>query len=279
MKTWQTIVGAGLLSSIVGCGANQTPTAKTDEPTPSVAVVNEPSNPATSVAAAPIMNLDMPFSEATTTVLPDGFDLPPETTLAGKSSAKLADDVRKLWSTIRLTDATGQPATVRATIVTDAGKLEISFFPSVAPNHVRNFLALAKAEYFDGLVFERVVQQVAVAADGSQMPFEFLTAGCPIGDGSRGRGHLGYFVKPEVSDIVHTEGTVGVWREEDDNSASTRFYITLGPAPTMDQNYTVIGKVTLGMETLRTIADAPPRLPGSELPAKPTKMQSVRINP
>ncbi|QEL13189.1 peptidylprolyl isomerase [Limnoglobus roseus] len=258
----------GLLAAIGIAGCQ--PAATTENKPAEVPAVAE----ATPAPAKPMpaVNLDESFELATTNVLPMGFTLPPDTTLAGKSAAKIADDVRKIWPTVKLTD------TLRATIETESGNIEITFDPAVAPNHVRNFLALTKTGYFDGLVFERVVTQAFVNADGATNLLEYVTAGCPLGDGTPGRGHLGYFVKPELSDVKHVEGTVGFLREEDGATSGTRFYITLGPNPTLDGDGIVIGKVTLGMDVLRKIADAPLKEAGSELPAKPVAMKKVTAN-
>ena len=274
MSGWRTVVLLGVLVGlgIVGCGKSEV----TDQPT-------EASVPAV-VPVQPVLvkrnatDYNVPFDAATVAIAPEGFELPPDKTFAGKPAAKLADDARKVWPSIALTDDAGLPMTLRTSIETEAGTFEITLHPDVAPNHVRNFLALSKVGYFDGLVFERVVQQVSVSTDGTRSPYEFITAGCPVGDGTPGRGHLGYFLKPEISDITHEEGTVGFWREDADESAGVRFYITLGPAPLMDKEYTVIGKVTLGLDTLRKIADMPAKTPGSEQPLKPVAIRKVTAN-
>lgn len=247
---------------LAGCQPAATPESKPADP-PSVVTPQPPA-----VAAKPVLS----FEEATTNVLPRGFDLPPEKTLAGKSAAQLAADVRKVWPTIAL------DGTPRATIETEHGNIEITFDPAAAPNHVRNFLALAKTGYFDGLVFERVVTQAFVNTEGAAELLEYVTAGCPLGDGTPGRGHLGYFVKPEVNELKHEAGTVGFLREADGATSGTRFYVTLGPNPALDEDGVVIGKVTLGLDVLRKIADAPPKEAGSDVPAKPVAMTKVTAN-
>jgi peptidyl-prolyl cis-trans isomerase B (cyclophilin B) len=243
----------GLLAGVSICGCQ--PTA---QPEP------KPADMPAVVTPAP--TADVPFDQATTNVLPPGFDLPPDKTLAGKSAAKLADDVRAIWPTIKLGE------NPRATIETEHGSVEITFDAAAAPNHVRNFLALAKAGYFDGLVFERVVTQAFVNTDGATELLEYVTAGCPLGDGTPGRGHLGYFVKPELTEVKHAEGTVGFLREADGATSGTRFYVTLGPNPPLDGDGIVIGKVTLGLDVLRKVADAEAN---GELPAKPVAMKKV----
>jgi peptidyl-prolyl cis-trans isomerase B (cyclophilin B) len=260
------------LCAIVGCG-KPTPVAETT-PTPNVVptvvATETPTKPAEQPTTPPLV----PFEVATTSVLPPGTEVPPDQTLAGKPAAKLASDVRKLWPTINLAS---DPVPPRATIETELGTIEITFNAQAAPNHVRNFLALAKTGYFDGLVFERTITQVVVTADGLNMPFELITAGCPAGEGSPGRGHLGYFVKPEETTTKHDTGTVGFWHD-DDSLAGTRFYITLDPAPEMDGEYTVIGNVSLGMDVVRKIMNAPTKDGGSELPVKPVVIKKATVN-
>src|SRR5205823_5555492 len=97
--------------------------------------------------------------------------------------------------------------------------------------------------------------------------------------GEPGQGHIGYFVKPEFSDLTHDEGTVGFWHEETDDSAGTRFYVTLGPCPAMDGRYTVIGKVSRGMDVLHKIAAARTKEPEFERPAVPTVIRKAGPRP
>jgi cyclophilin family peptidyl-prolyl cis-trans isomerase len=270
---------SGLLGFLaIGCGGSASEPAKL--PVSTTAATSASATPAPEGTAQTVTVAEarepVGFEEATTNVLPAGFELPPDKTRSGQSAAKFASDVRKLWPSMSTFNGSLPP---RVTLETEHGTIEISFDVQAAPNHVRNFLALAKSGYFNGLVFERVVTQVAVTPDGQNLPFEFVTAGCPVGDGSPGRGHIGYFLKPEVSNIVHDAGTVGFWREDADASAGTRFYITLGPAPAMDGQYTIVGKVSAGLEIVRKIADAPPREPGSELPAQPVVIRQATAHP
>lgn len=236
---WAGVVG---LAAAVGCGDSRTP-AGGEEPVAEAAPAAETPAP----PAKPDRNQSF---EQATTAAPGESVPPPERTLAGKPTAALHLAVRKAWSEIKLDGA--DP--VRVTLTTDAGEVEFTLFPDLAPNHVRNFLALAKVGYFDGLIFERVVRQEAVSADGAPMKIEFLTGGCPAGEGNSGQGHLGYFLKPEYSELTHDEGTVGFWHEADDDASGTRFYVTLGPCPVMDGKYTVVGKVSRGMDVLHKVA-------------------------
>ncbi len=253
-----------LVLAAVGCGKE--------------AVTSNPPEAESTPAVADRMRV--PFDVATAVPPPQDASYAVEKTLSGKSTAKLIGDVREAWDTVRFEGPDGKLAPTRATISTDSGNFEITFFPDAAPNHVRNFLALAKAGFYDGLVFERIVRQETVATDGTRNRYEFLTAGCPLGEGSTGKGHIGYFLKPEFSDkFAHEEGTVGFWREDDENSAGTRFYIMLGPCAPMDGKYTIIGKVTLGMEIVHAIANAPVREMDYEKPVTPVVIRKVDRQP
>lgn len=257
---WAGVVG---LAATVGCGDGQTPSG-------GEGVVAETSPPPAAPMPPAKPDLNQSFEQAATAA-PAESALPPERTLAGKPTAALHLAVRKAWGEIKLNG----PDPVRVTLSTDAGEVEFTLFPDVAPNHVRNFLALAKVGYFDGLVFERIVRQEAVSADGAPLKIEFLTGGCPTGEGNPGRGHLGYFLKPEFSQLTHEEGTVGFWHEADDDAAGTRFYVTLGPCPAMDGNYTVVGKVSRGMDVLHKVAAGRTREPEFERPVVPTVIRKA----
>ena len=113
------------------------------------------------------------------------------------------------------------------------GEVRIEFFPADAPKTVENFVALAKKGFYDGLTFHRVVPDFVVQG------------GCPKGNGSGGPGHT---VKAEFNAQKHRRGTVAMARSQHPDSAGSQFYITYGPTPHLDGNYTVFGRVVAGME-------------------------------
>jgi peptidylprolyl isomerase len=101
-----------------------------------------------------------------------------------------------------------------------------------------------------------------------------------VGTGERGRGHIGYFIRPEFSETVkHEVGTVGFWHDEDPGTAGCRLYITLNPAPALDGEFTIIGKVTRGLDIVSSIANRPvintENYPEKEIPRNPIKIQQV----
>jgi cyclophilin family peptidyl-prolyl cis-trans isomerase len=234
-------------------------------------------------AADPAVRYDEPFSKAVTDEIgPDQLP-PPDRTIAGRATAALREEVERLWPTIRLTDSAGKLLAVKVLLETDAGPIEIALRPDLAPNHVRNFIALVRAGYYDGLRFDRIVQQQAEAPDGTRSEIRLVRFGCPVGTGDPGIGHIGYRLRSEFSDVKHEAGTVGFTRDADPSSAGTRLYITLGPTPVLDGNYTVIGKVTSGLDVVEKIAAGkllPPDVdPTRELPERPVAIKSATLKP
>ena len=251
---------AGLVAGLAGCS---------DRPVDMPA----PPPPATAEPTLPLTNkYDQPFYQAVTDEVGPDQQLPPDRTIAGKSTASLREAVERAWPTVRLAEA-GKPLPWIVILDTDLGAIEIALRPSLAPNHVRNFLALVQIGYYDGLRFDRLVHQEAEAPDGTRSEIHFIRFGCPAGTGDPGVGHLGYRLRSEFSDAKHEVGTVGFTRDADPSSAGVRLYITLAPAPVLDGSYTIVGRVSKGLDVVEKIAagkllpaeDDPTR----ELPEKP----------
>jgi peptidyl-prolyl cis-trans isomerase B (cyclophilin B) len=121
-----------------------------------------------------------------------------------------------------------------AVITLDNGnEIQLEFFPQDAPKTVENFVTLAKKGFYDNLTFHRVV------------PGFVVQGGCPKGTGTGGPG---YTVPAEFNANKHVRGSLAMARSQDPDSAGSQFYITYGAQPHLDNNYTVFGKVTSGME-------------------------------
>lgn len=217
------------------------------------------------------------FADATRKDPPADGHRPPDKTMTGKSVGKLYMDVVELWDTVRLTDLSGQLIVYSAVLETEVGSIEIALRSDLAPNHVRNFLALAQAGYYEGLVFQRTVRE---KAEG-QPDLELLEAGCPLGTGDVGSGSLGYWLKPEFNSQTHEEGTVGACHGEEADTACCKFYVTLSKAPFLDKNFTVFGKVTRGLDVARKIFSLPVRndadYPEGDRPVNPVVIRKVSI--
>jgi peptidyl-prolyl cis-trans isomerase B (cyclophilin B) len=116
--------------------------------------------------------------------------------------------------------------------------IRLEFFPQDAPKTVENFVTLAKKGFYNGLTFHRVVAGFVVQG------------GCPKGDGTGGPG---YTVPAEFNRNKHVRGSLAMARSQHPDSAGSQFYITYGAQPHLDNNYTVFGKVTSGMEHVDAI--------------------------
>jgi peptidyl-prolyl cis-trans isomerase B (cyclophilin B) len=232
----------------------------------------------TPVDQASAEQMNQPFAEATISDMPDQYL--PDLTLSGKSVGKLYESVARRWDTIRYTDAKGKPITYIASLDTELGTIEIELLPNLAPNHVRNFIALAQCGYYDGLVFERTISDQSENDPSTRI--EFIEGGCPAGTGDPGYGSIGYWLKPEFSkDVAHLEGTVGACRGERPDSAGCRFYITLSKCPVMDGERTIFGKVAKTLDVVRRISTQPvinsPEFPLGDRPEKPIVIRKVTI--
>jgi len=200
----------------------------------------------------------------------------PEVTKTGKSVGKLYEAVVKEWGNVPLVTAQGKKLAYTATIATDLGTITIELWPELAPNHVRNFVALARAGYYDGLAFDRVIKR----EEGSGETFESVEAGCPVGTGEPNYGSIGYWLKPEFNTkATHEPGTIGAWHGEEVASAACKFYISLSKAEWMDGSFTLFGKVTQGLEVVRAIHGRPVQGgASSDRPVVPVVIRSVAVS-
>ena len=136
-----------------------------------------------------------------------------------------------------------------AVIETRLGSMTLEFFPDVAPNHVANFIKLAKTGFYDGTTFHRVI------------PGFMIQGGDPNSkDDDRandGTGGPGYTLNAEFNQKPHLRGTLSMARAMDPNSAGSQFFICAADAPHLNGNYTVFGQVIRGIETVDKIVNVP----------------------
>ncbi len=136
--------------------------------------------------------------------------------------------------------AAKRAGTVRATIATFKGDIVVELYGKEAPLTVANFVKLAKAKFYDGLIFHRVEPNFCVQG------------GDPDGTGGGGPG---YSINLEIAPkLKHGDGALAMARAQDPNSAGSQFYFTLGPQPGLDGQYAVFGKVVKGMDIVNSMA-------------------------
>ncbi|HEY7313031.1 MAG TPA: peptidylprolyl isomerase [Gemmataceae bacterium] len=284
----------GILA-LTGCGKQSVPDQAGGSTEGGGAVANGDSKPAASSNASddkippPQDGQHEPFDKVTRggDDPPPNSNPPPDRTVSGKSVYKVYKEVTQLWDTIRFVTPDGKRLNYSVTVETDLGNIEIDLRPDLAPNHVRNFVALARAGYYDDLFFDRICHEEEEIEKDKVQVLDSIEAGCPLGTGEPGNGSIGYWLKPEFpkadAKVSHGPGTVGACHAIEADTAACRFYITLCDAPFLDGNFTVFGKVTQGLDVARKIAVQPiivddQDTEGSHRPEKPIKIRKVTIH-
>ena len=128
------------------------------------------------------------------------------------------------------------------------GPIYIELLPDVAPQHVARIQQLAREGFYDGVVFHRVI-------DGFM-----AQTGDPTGTGTGGSSYPD--LPAEFSDIAYERGVVGMARTNNPNSANSQFFIMFAPAPSLNGQYTVFGRVVAGMDAVDSIRKGDPRRNG-----------------
>ena len=131
------------------------------------------------------------------------------------------------------------------------GKVKIELFPDVAPNHVKRIKELADSGKYNNVVFHRVIDGfMAQTGDvkfgnSSNNDFDLRRAGMGGSDLPD--------LQQEFNSLPHDRGTLSMARSSDPNSANSQFFICFKPAPFLDRQYTVFGKVIEGMQHVDNI--------------------------
>jgi len=132
-------------------------------------------------------------------------------------------------------------------------------FPDVAPKHVERITKLVQAGKYDGVAFHRVIEGFMAQTGDVQFGNvkDFSTS--RVGTGGSDLPDL----KEEFNDKKHERGTCSMARSSSPNSANSQFFICFEPAPFLDRQYTVWGKVIEGMELVDKIKMGSSRNNGS----------------
>jgi len=151
------------------------------------------------------------------------------------------------------------PADLENTLYLDLkdGRVVIQLFPEIAPKHVERVKMLARAGFYDGTPFHRVIE--GFMAQG----------GDPTGTGSGG-SKFPDLPAEFTNKRRFLRGTIGAARTSNPNSANSQFYIMFAPAPFLDGQYTIWGQVISGMEHVDAIKRGEP-------PVNPDKIIHLRV--
>ena len=124
--------------------------------------------------------------------------------------------------------------------------IKAELYPEIAPNTVNNFISLVNHNYYDGLIFHRVIKGF------------MIQGGDPDGNGTGGPGYdiRGEFTQNGFqNDLKHTPGVLSMARAMHPDSAGSQFFIMHKDAPHLDGSYAAFGKVIEGMENVNKIAE------------------------
>ena len=126
------------------------------------------------------------------------------------------------------------------------GEVKIELYEDIAPNHVKRIKELADSGKYDNVVFHRVIDgfmaQTGDVKFGNSESKEFDLRRAGMGGSDLPD------LQQEFSSLPHDRGTLSMARSSDPNSANSQFFICFKPAPFLDRQYTVFGKVLEGME-------------------------------
>jgi peptidyl-prolyl cis-trans isomerase B (cyclophilin B) len=153
----------------------------------------------------------------------------------------------------------------RAVIETSMGTITVELFPDRAPNHVRQFLRLAESGVYDGTAFHRVARGFVL--QGGYLPSRRE----PVDE--RQQGYI-RMLQPEFSDTPHDKGILSMARGDDPASATSSFFIVLGPQPGLDRQYTVFGRVVEGLDVVDRIEAV---AVNGETPVERVEVMRVRV--
>ena len=131
-------------------------------------------------------------------------------------------------------------------ITMDNGKqMEAELYPDIAPITVENFVKLINENFYDGIIFHRVIEDF------------MIQGGDPTGTGMGGSNNKikgEFLANGVVNDLKHTRGVLSMARSMDPNSASSQFFIMHKDSPHLDGQYAAFGKITKGIEVVDEIA-------------------------
>ena len=149
----------------------------------------------------------------------------------------------------------------------NGGVIEGELYPDIAPQSVRNFIDLANHNYYDGLIFHRVI------------PGFMIQGGCPDGTGMGGPGYCikgEFFFNGFKNDLRHKRGVLSMARSSSPNSAGSQFFIMHQDAKHLDGQYAAFGKVTSGMEVVDAIAST--KTGPQDRPIAEQKIASITVD-
>lgn len=151
-------------------------------------------------------------------------------------------------------------------IVRDYGRMVAELYPDKAPKTVENFLSLIDQNFFDGLIFHRIIAGFMIQGGGYDEHFNAKNA-----PSIKGEFAANGFMQ---NDLKHTRGVLSMARTMIPDSASSQFFIMHADAPHLDQQYAGFGKVIEGLDVIDAIAVVP--TDRRDCPRVPVVIETIR---
>ena len=144
--------------------------------------------------------------------------------------------------------------------------IKAELYPDVAPITVENFVKLINENFFDGLIFHRVIRGFMIQGGGYDANGNHKDA-----DSIKGE----FTANGVTNNLKHTRGVLSMARTMFPNSASSQFFIMHEDAPHLDGQYAAFGKVTDGIEAVDKIAECPTDM--GDAPLEPQVIKTIRL--
>ena len=154
-----------------------------------------------------------------------------------------------------------------AVIETRLGDIELELQNDIAPGHVKNFKDLAGKGFYDGTTFHRVIPGFMIQGGDPNTKSDDRS--------THGMGGPGYTIKAEFSSTPHTRGVLSMARSQDPDSAGSQFFVVVKDSSFLDNQYTVFGRVTKGMEVVDKIVSV--SRDSKDNPDEKVEMKSVKM--
>ena len=157
--------------------------------------------------------------------------------------------------------------TVKFEIEMENGKMMSGeLYPDVAPITVKNFISLIEKNFYDGLIFHRVIPGFMIQGGG--LDAQMKEKACPSIKGEfRSNG--------VQNDLLHTRGVLSMARTMVKDSASSQFFIMHDVAPHLDGEYAAFGKIRDGLDVVDEIASAQTNF--QDCPKTPIVIKTMRL--
>lgn len=175
-----------------------------------------------------------------------------------------------MWESSRLKKGIGITMAQNpiVTITMESGDvMKAELYPEIAPISVNNYISLINKNFYDGLIFHRVIKGF------------MIQGGCPNGTGMGGPGYTihGEFNQNGFkNELKHEPGVLSMARSMHPDSAGSQFFLMHETSPHLDGSYAGFGKVIEGLDIVNKIADT--RTDRSDKPLSPQVMKSVTVD-